>query len=438
VQASESGGRLTLRRLLRERDLRLLLGSQFLAQAADGLGQAIFADVLVLEPLNQGTPSRILALFAITLLPYSLIAPFLGVFVDRWPRRALLSWTNVIRGLLLVSLPLWDQAFPGRIALYVAVLCMLGLGRLFLTTKGATLPVLLHEHQLLRGNAFSSGGGMVSALLGGIAGIAASAALGSAFGFALTGALYLGAAALAATISQPFSHPHARSERATDALGRIASELGEGVVAIWRRTTARVPLAAIFVLRVAGMLVAIAAILVTKNEFSTESEHVGRLSSSALALGGAGLGAFAGAITSPLYARRLAKPGLVVLGFALSGTAIVVLGGVADMRAVVGLTFFGGYGGFLSKVAVDAQLQEALPDEFRGRGFAIYDILYNLASVVAAALMVSIGGSSLRVAMLIAGVVTLGLSAAVAFALKSAGLPLRRDAGPGGARVVEH
>ncbi len=78
--------------LLGERDFRLLLGAQGIAQMADGFAQAVFAEEIVLDP--QGTPTRTLALFALTLLPYSLLGPFTGVLVDRWRRRSILVWTN--------------------------------------------------------------------------------------------------------------------------------------------------------------------------------------------------------------------------------------------------------------------------------------------------------------------------------------------------------
>jgi MFS family permease len=103
----------TIRRLLAERDFRVLTSAQFAAQAADGFAQAAIAEELVLDP--SGTPSRILALFAFTLLPYSLIAPFLGVFVDRWARRGLLKWTNVLRGVVLLSIPLWGGWVGGDV-----------------------------------------------------------------------------------------------------------------------------------------------------------------------------------------------------------------------------------------------------------------------------------------------------------------------------------
>ena len=400
------------------------MAAQFLAQAADGFAQAAFADALILEPLQSGTPERVLQLFAITLIPYSLIGPFMGVLVDRWPRRGILVWTNVLRGVLLVTYVGWSRLVPGE--LYLAVLTLLGLGRLFLATKGAALPVLVHDHFLLSANALSGGGGMVAALAGGVLGVVSVGVVGVAGSFTVAGLVYGGAALLARRISDPLAHPHQPSERLTEAIARITSELRDGLVEISRRAEALVPLLAVFLLRTVGMFVAISAILVIKNEFAGEAERFGRLSVSAIALGSAGVGAFLGAVTSPAVGRRLHRGGLILLGFVVSGLGIVALGGIRNIYAVIILTLLGGYGGFVTKVAVDASVQEALPDEYRGRAFALYDILYNLASVVAGGLMVALTSLSLRPRLMIAGGFALVCAAVLAPMLTRAGLHLAR------------
>ena len=418
-----------MRELLRERDLRLLLGSQFLAQAADGLAQAVFADVLVLEPLNAGTPARILVLFAVTLLPYSVISPFLGVLVDRWPRRNILVWSNHLRGVMLITLFAWSQLLPGNSALFGATLLLLGLGRLFLTTKGAVLPVLLHEHHLLRGNSLSSGGGMVAALLGAVAGIASVLVMPAEGAFAVAGVTYVAAALTAGAISMSLAHGTGAHEPIHRAVVTVATQLVDGLKAIWTRAHARLPLISIFLLRTLAMFVVIAAILIIKDAFGAEDERAGRLSSSALALGAAGVGAFAGAVTAPAVGRRLRRGGLILFGFAVSSAGIVALGGILDIYAVMALTFLGGYGGFVSKVAVDAAVQESLPDEYRGRAFALYDILYNLASVAAGVVMVAFypeDPDGLRGLMIAGGFVGLLLTALMATAFRRAGIPINR------------
>ncbi len=404
-----------------ERDFVLLLAAQFCAQAADGIAQAGFAQVLILEPLGEA-PLRVLGIFALTLLPYSLVAPFLGVFVDRWRRRDLMVWTNISRAILIASLPLWSSWLPGDLAVYGAALLILGLGRLFLTTKGASLPVVLHEHHLLRGNAISGGGGMIAALTGGILGIGVIRLMDSESSFALAGVLYVGAAIASRALSSSMAHPHRHSERMREAVARVAGELLEGMQQVWVRERVRLSLAAIFLLRTVGIFVAIAAILVIKRDFPGAGDSGGRLNASALALGAAGVGAFVGALSAPAIGRRLTKSGLVILGFIISATSLLVLGGLGTLPSILGLMFVGGYGAFVAKVAVDATVQEALPDAIRGRAFSLYDILYNLASVAAAATMVAFSGTSTRIVLLVAGVVTLALGGVMGIAMQRAGL----------------
>ena len=406
-----------------ERDFRVLLGSQFLAQAADGIAQAAFYGVLVLaDPLDQGTPGQILGLFAITLLPYSLISPFLGVFVDRWSRRTMMVVTNVARAVLLLSLPLWSRAVSGDTELFIGILALLGLGRLFLTTKGAVLPAVVHEHDLLEANSISGGGGMLCALLGGVIGLVLVAVISADTVFFIAGGAYAFAAWVAGRLSAPFSHAHAHAARMSRAIAEIGGELRQGIREIWQRSAVRLPLVSIFLLRTVGMFIAIAAILLIKKEFPDAGDQVGRLSASGLALGAAGAGAFLAAVTAPMLGHRWNKPQLIVLGYVVSGAGITVLGGVQHLAAVLTLTVIGGFGTFVSKVATDAQVQEALPDELRGRAFALYDILYNVASVAAGAVMVAAAGAPIRITLLVTGVVTLLLALTFGYLMRGAGL----------------
>ncbi|HEY7874179.1 MAG TPA: MFS transporter [Actinomycetota bacterium] len=407
------------RAILRDPDTRRLLIAQYLGQTADGFAQAVFAFVIVLEPLAEGTPKKILQLFALTLIPYSFLSPFLGVLVDRWSRRAVMIWTNVARAVILISLPGWAHLFPGDFGLYASLLALLALGRLFLTAKGAALPLVLHERYLLQGNAISGGGGMVSALLGGMLGVAAVRLLTSNQLFAVAGCLYGLTLLFTTRLSWPLITHTERLGRVRDAFGKVVRGLGEGVRAVWSRPHARLPLLGIFVVRAIGMVVAIAAIIVIGDVLS---DKVDRADASALALGAAGVGAFVAALTAPFVGRRFDKPQMILLGFVVSGAGIIAFGGIFSVVAVMALTFVGGYGTFLTKVSVDAQVQEALPDEFRGRAFALYDILYNLASVAAGVVMVVLGDDPGRRQIMTLGVLALAVAAALARAMSRAGM----------------
>ena len=414
-----------LRILAVNRDLRRLLSAQFLAQAADGMAQAAFADAVVLDPAAQSTPGRILAVFALTLVPYSLIAPFAGVFVDRWRRRSLLVWSNLLRAAVLLSVPLWSARLAGETALYVAVLVLLGLGRLFLTTKAAALPVILGEHDLLQGNALSGGGGMIAALLGGVTGLALTALVDEEGVFLVAGAVLGASALIAARLSRPMAHEAPHAETLGRAVARVARELLEGAREVWRRRRARLALAGIFVLRAVVILTAIAAILVIKQRYPDAGDNLGRVSAGALALGTTSAGAFAGALASPWLGRKLPGAGLILLGFAVCGAGVAALGGIVDLRAVLVLTALAGYGAYVAKIATDVQIQATMPDAYRGRAFSLYDILYNLASVAAAWVVLVFSELSFRALLVPAGLVTLALAVALGAAMARAGMLVR-------------
>lgn len=398
----------------------MLLISQWLAQTSDGLVQIGFANVLILEP--EGTVGRILAVSALTLVPYSFIAPLMGVFVDRWRRRNVLIGTSVARAIVLAVMAVVVRATDSELPLYIGLLALLGLGRLFLTTKGALLPAVLHERHLLQGNALSGGAGMIAALMGGVLGIATIATVGTAGTFAAGGAIYLAASAAARGITHPFGHEKGPDEPFGEAAARVVREMVEGVREVASRVEARLPLVGVFIVRVAAMVAAITAILVIKENFPDAGDRFGRLSSSALALGAAGVGAFLGALIAPALGRRFNEPKLMLGGFLLAGVGIMSLGGIPEIWAVLVLTFLGGLGGFIAKVAVDAQVQRALPDGFRGRGFALYDILYNLATVVAALLLFGTNEQSLRTFLIALGAASLLFAFALGSAMGRAGL----------------
>ena len=376
----------------------------------------------MLDALTQGAPERILSLFVITLVPYSLVGPFAGVVVDRLPRRALLVGTNVFRAVLLGTVSLWAGLLPGEGALYAGALVLLGFGRLYLTTKSAVLPMVVPEDRLLRANASSNGFGMVSGLGGAAAGVLLAGLLGTTGAFALTGGIYLGSAGLATLISLPPRASRSEREPLGAALGRVAGDLLAGLRLVWNNLRARLPLTAIFLARTVALLIAIVAVLVIKTEFPEAGDRFGRLSAGALALGAAGAGAFIGTVTAGVLGRRLSEPVLMLAGLGISGTGAVVLGGIIDLFAVSALSFVAGYGAFVTKVAVDAHIQEVLPNDTHGRAFSLYDIIYNMASVVAAGIVVAFGAVSLRALVLVSGAAALVLAGLLGMAMRRAGM----------------
>ena len=51
------------------------------------------------------------------------------------------------------------------------------------------------------------------------------------------------------------------------------------------------------------------------------------------------------------------------------------------------MLFVGFFSFFMAKISADTIMQQAMPDDFRGRAFALFDIAYNIGFIVPALLL---------------------------------------------------
>src|SRR4051812_32846623 len=156
-----------LRVLLRFRDFRLLLSVRLLSQGADGVYQIALAAYVVFSPERQTSPAAIASAMAVLLLPYSLIGPFAGVLLDRWQRRQVLLYGNLLRALLagvtalliLASVPDW--------LFYASALSVTAVNRFVLAGLSAALPRVVDIDRLVMANSLSPTAGTLAATAGG-------------------------------------------------------------------------------------------------------------------------------------------------------------------------------------------------------------------------------------------------------------------------------
>ena len=363
------------RRLLRG-SLRTLVTGQCLGQAADGLAQIAFAQFIVFEVGRGATPARIASLLAVTLLPFSLVGPFAGVVIDRWPRRRVLVLMSLLRTALTLAAVVtvvnrWEPAA------YVGVLLLLSTSRFVMAAKGASLPRTVAPDELVTANAISSVAGMTSAFVGAVAG-AAFVARSAPAGFVVAGALYLVAATVFARL------PDVGGGGGRHVLRRIRQvflDVRDGLVAVGDPEIGR-PLAAVWLHRLLLGAGFVLLVLVADSQFRLGISGYG------LALGVTGVAAFVGTVAAPVCARRWPPVALLPLTF-LPPAAAVYAGGLVPNLVVlvagVGVTAMSFQ---LLKVLVDALVGRASPDLVRGRVFSVYDVLYNVAFVLAGLLMI--------------------------------------------------
>src|SRR5690606_27417772 len=83
---------------------RRLFTVRVTSQWADGVFQVALASYVVLSPERAPSAWGIAIALAVVLLPFSVLGPFVGVFLDRWSRRQVLVRANLVRVPLLLVL----------------------------------------------------------------------------------------------------------------------------------------------------------------------------------------------------------------------------------------------------------------------------------------------------------------------------------------------
>jgi len=154
--------------VLAERDFRRLFATRLVSQSGDGIVTAGVGTYVFFNATTFPSPAAGAAAFTVLYLPYSLIGPFAGVLIDRWSRRQILVRSALLRSVFVVLTAAFMALGNRGVALYVAVLLVLGVNRFFLSSLSAALPHVVAEDKLVMANSVSPTAGGVMATIGGV------------------------------------------------------------------------------------------------------------------------------------------------------------------------------------------------------------------------------------------------------------------------------
>ena len=91
-------------------------------------------------PEKQTSAAEAAVAMAVLLLPYSILGPFAGVFIDRWSRRQILVIAPVVRAACCWPWPRRSSPRLPRRVFYGAALAVLGVNRFFLAALSLASP----------------------------------------------------------------------------------------------------------------------------------------------------------------------------------------------------------------------------------------------------------------------------------------------------------
>jgi MFS family permease len=414
-----------LRAVLAERNFRRLFATRLISQTGDGMFAAGLGAYVFFNATSFPNPGAAAAAFTVLYLPYSLVGPFAGVFIDRWSRRQILVWSAVLRA-AFVALTAYLVA-SGRLGvpLYVSVLVVLGVNRFFLSSLSAALPHVVGEDTLVMANSVAPTAGTIVAFLGGLAGLAVHFVTGggqggSAVTLLAAGGCYLIAGAIGVTMHRDLLGPPplAEGERRRGLLADLAvmtRGLISGAQHVWQRRPVAAALGATGGQRAIYGILLLTSILLYRNYFFRASGANSALGHFTLVIIAAAIGYGAAAVVTPVATRRLSKAALITVLLGLGGVVTGVLGPTFAQPAFLVLSLTLGLVAQGVAICSVTIIQQRMDDNYRGRVFALYDMLFNvpfvLGAVVAAQIIPDSGKSYLLIAVAAAGY----LLAAVAY-----------------------
>ncbi|HJS50324.1 MAG TPA: MFS transporter [Pyrinomonadaceae bacterium] len=220
---------LTYGELIRgNRNFRNLLAGQFISELGNWFN--FIAGLGLVRVVSEASPLAAGIFFICRLLPFALVSPVAGTFVDRFSRRQVMIATDLARVVVALSFLLVTSADDLWIA-YLATILLSTFGAFFDGAKNAATPNLTGKEGLLAGTALMFSTRFLLMAVGSALGGLASAAFGYEVAFVINAASFLISAYTIWLIPEEAMREEKTAARMTERAKRpsFMSELREGV-----------------------------------------------------------------------------------------------------------------------------------------------------------------------------------------------------------------
>ena len=320
---------------------------------------ALFAVISVVSFRMQGTAAQITLVQIAYMLPIAVLGPLAGVFVDRWPLKATLVASDLVRALLamllILSTSLWQ--------IYVVLIALSCVSTFFAPAQAVTIRSHVPIHGLMSANALMQMAFMGTRILGPAMAGALVALLGPAFCYGVDVVSFMGSAALIGSVAirRAVTGPARIAEAGESPMRTLWIDMQQGVRFILGHPAVSFVViamaAGLFTVGCFGPLVAIYV-----REILHASELLFGVVSAMI-----GTGMIVGTLMLRRMASRWSNEKLVLSGLAGIGGGALLLGAVPVAAASVLATFVIGLA--FSAIIVPAQtlIQQETPPAMMGR-----------------------------------------------------------------------
>ena len=210
-------------RWLLTRDFGLIWWSQVLSQVADGVSRLA---LLWFVYSITGSPLQTSVIGLLQTLPPILLGPFIGVTVDRLPKKVILIVTDVARGILIGLIPCGLSIEVFTVDMLYLLVFLYGIATaMFVPTLSSSVPFLVDRSRFVAANAMLQSTTSIGIIIGPVLSGLGIAFSGSKEVLCANAMIYFASALCLVPISLPWSRPSA-------AAGKVAAtfqDLIEGI-----------------------------------------------------------------------------------------------------------------------------------------------------------------------------------------------------------------
>jgi len=355
----------------------------FTGQTISRLGSQGFAIAMLFWVKHEtGSATLIGILMMLSSLPAVLVGPLAGTAADRYSRRKIIILSDLVRGIIVLSLVALLVLRPDETDLIVIWLFIVStllnlIGVFFNPAITAALPDLVPETRINTANSLGQISYQLSILIGDGIGGTLFRVLGAPLLFLINGIGYL----LAAVFESPIEIPQVVQ---TEVLGwrqtfrRFLEDTREGIRYVWKRTGLR------DLVLIASFLNFFTVPVILLLPFYVEDVLHAPVDWYGFLIAAYGVGALVGYLFAGVGRFSPRTTGVLMVAFMILESLVHGLLGLVTIRWwALGLSFLGGgFGGFVT-VVLTTFLQVRTPKEIRGRVFGLLSTIAGAITPVA-------------------------------------------------------
>lgn len=150
--------------ILKQRNFFLIWCGQVISKFGDRLTR--MALIGLAYKIQPHSPLELAKMLSLALIPGFFISPIAGVYVDRWNKRRTLYFSDTIRGVFILLIPLVLIKFNSLLIVYSLIFLSFCVGKFYTPAKMALVPSIVEKNYLLPANSLLSITAMIAVVLG--------------------------------------------------------------------------------------------------------------------------------------------------------------------------------------------------------------------------------------------------------------------------------